>query len=114
MPMCVAPARALTGPACERSYASGAMMGGSGVSWGSGGVPEAWNTASAPTLRPGSCTGGGISPVLAPLVLHQVLEEWCEREGQPRLQGRRFLSRFADDFVIGCALEADARKSRGV
>jgi RNA-directed DNA polymerase len=58
--------------------------------------------------------GGGISPVLAPLFLHQVLEEWCERAGQPRLQGRSFLSRFADDFVIGCELEADARKSMGV
>ena len=113
MPMCVAPARALTGAAGERSYASGAMMGGSGVSLGSGGVPESWHTASAPTLRQGSCTGG-ISPVLAPLFLHQVLEEWCERAGQPRLQGRSFLSRFADDFVIGCELEADARKSMGV
>ena len=37
-----------------------------------------------------------------------------EREVQPRLKGRSFLTRFADDFVIGCELEADARKIMGV
>jgi hypothetical protein len=29
--------------------------------------------------------------------LHQVLDEWFEQEVQPRLKGRSFLIRFADD-----------------
>jgi RNA-directed DNA polymerase len=58
--------------------------------------------------------GGVISPVLAHIFLPQVLEEWCERAVQPRLKGRSVLTRFADDCVIGCALEADAQKIMGV
>ena len=53
--------------------------------------------------------GGTLSPVLANSFLHQVLEAWCEQEVQPRLKGRSVLIRLADDGVIGCALEADAR-----
>jgi RNA-directed DNA polymerase len=58
----------------------------------------------------GVVQGGVISPVLANIFLHHVLDEWFEREVRPRLKGRSFLTRFADDFVIGCELEADARK----
>jgi RNA-directed DNA polymerase len=54
--------------------------------------------------------GGLRSPVLAHIFLHQVLDEWCEREVRPRLQGRCFLTRFADDVVIGGEREADARR----
>jgi RNA-directed DNA polymerase len=62
----------------------------------------------------GVVQGGVISPVLANIFLHHVLDEWFAREVQPRLKGRSFLTRFADDFVIGCELEADAQKSMGV
>ena len=62
----------------------------------------------------GVVQGGTLSPVLANIFLHQVLDAWFEPEVQPRLKGRSFLSRFADDFVIGCALEADARKIMAV
>jgi RNA-directed DNA polymerase len=110
----VATSIALTGPAGERSYASGSMMGVDGVSLGSGCVPESWNTASALTLRQGSCKGGGIAPVLAHIFLPHGLDEWCERAVQPRLKGRSFRTRFADDLGIGCELEADAQKSMGV
>ena len=48
--------------------------------------------------------GGVISPVLANIFLHHVLDEWFEREVRPRMKGRCFLTRFADDFVIGCEL----------
>jgi group II intron reverse transcriptase/maturase len=54
--------------------------------------------------------GGVVSPVLANIFLHHVLDEWFEQEVQPRMKGRGFLIRFADDFVIGCEVEADARK----
>ena len=58
----------------------------------------------------GVVQGGVISPVLANVFLHHVLDAWFEGEVRPRMQGRCFLLRFADDFVIGCELEADARK----
>jgi RNA-directed DNA polymerase len=39
-----------------------------------------------------------------------VLDEWFERDVQPRLKGRAFLIRYADDFVMGFSCEDDARK----
>jgi len=58
----------------------------------------------------GTPQGGVISPLLANIFLHYVLAEWFVREVQPRLQGRAYLIRFADDLVIACELEADARR----
>ena len=58
----------------------------------------------------GSPQGGVISPVLANLFLHYVLDEWFAHQVQPRLKGRAFLIRYADDFVIGFAREEDARR----
>ena len=62
----------------------------------------------------GVVQGGVISPVLANIFLHHVLDEWFEQEGQPRLQGRGFLMRFADDCIIGCELQADAHRIMAV
>jgi RNA-directed DNA polymerase len=58
----------------------------------------------------GSPQGGVISPLLANVYLHYVLDVWFEREVQPRLKGRAFLIRYADDFVMGFACEEDARR----
>lgn len=58
----------------------------------------------------GTPQGGVISPLLANIYLHYVLDVWFEREVKPRLQGRAFLIRYADDFVMGFACEADARR----
>jgi group II intron reverse transcriptase/maturase len=58
----------------------------------------------------GSPQGGVISPLLANLFLHYVLDEWFEREVQPRLKGASFLIRYADDFVMGFQHESDARR----
>jgi RNA-directed DNA polymerase len=58
----------------------------------------------------GTPQGGVISPLLANLYLHYVLDEWFEREVQPRLRGRAYLIRYADDFVIGFEHEDDARR----
>jgi RNA-directed DNA polymerase len=54
--------------------------------------------------------GGAISPLLANVYLHYVLDEWWYNEVQPRLKGRAFLIRYADDFVIGFENEEDARR----
>ena len=48
--------------------------------------------------------------MLANVYLHYVLDDWFERDVKPRLQGRAFLIRYADDFVIGFACEEDARR----
>jgi group II intron reverse transcriptase/maturase len=58
----------------------------------------------------GTPQGGVISPLLANIYLHQVLDQWFERDVKPRLKGQCFLIRFADDFVIGCELEQDAQR----
>ena len=58
----------------------------------------------------GSPQGSVISPLLANIVLHHVLDEWFVKEVKPRLKGQSFLVRFADDFIIGCELEDDARR----
>jgi RNA-directed DNA polymerase len=39
-----------------------------------------------------------------------VLDVWFEQEVKPRLRGRAFLIRYADDLVMGFACEADARR----
>jgi RNA-directed DNA polymerase len=58
----------------------------------------------------GTPQGGVVSPLLANVYLHYVLDVWFEREVKPRLKGRAFLVRYADDFVIGFACEEDARR----
>jgi hypothetical protein len=58
----------------------------------------------------GSPQGGVISPLLANVYLHYVLDVWFEDEVKPRLRGRAFLIRYADDFVMGFACEEDARR----
>lgn len=58
----------------------------------------------------GTPQGGVISPLLANIFLHYVLDEWFVREVQPHMLGKCFLIRFADDFVIGCQREDDARR----
>jgi group II intron reverse transcriptase/maturase len=58
----------------------------------------------------GTPQGGVISPLLSNVFLHYVLDEWLEQEIKPRLKGRSFLVRFADDFIIGFELESDARR----
>lgn len=58
----------------------------------------------------GTPQGGVISPLLANVYLHYVLDTWFETEVRPRLKGHAFLIRYADDFVLGFAREEDARR----
>jgi RNA-directed DNA polymerase len=58
----------------------------------------------------GTPQGGVVSPLLANIYLHYVLDEWFEQQVLPRLKGRAFLVRYADDFVMGFACEGDARR----
>jgi RNA-directed DNA polymerase len=54
--------------------------------------------------------GGCISPLLSNLYLHEVLDLWFEQEVKPRMRGRAFMVRFADDAVLGFEREDDARR----
>jgi RNA-directed DNA polymerase len=58
----------------------------------------------------GAPQGGVVSPLLANVYLHYVLDVWFERDVKPRLRGRAFLIRYADDFIMGFACEEDARR----
>lgn len=58
----------------------------------------------------GTPQGGVISPLLANVYLHEVLDKWFESDVKPRLRGRAQLVRYADDFVIAFELETDARR----
>ena len=63
-------------------------------------------------VRPGTGTpqGGCISPLLANVYLHHVIDLWFVAEVQPRLGGRSGMVRYADDVVIVCEHERDARR----
>lgn len=58
----------------------------------------------------GSPQGGVVSPLLANVYLHYVLDVWFLTVVVPRLRQRAFLIRFADDFVIGFTHPEDARR----
>lgn len=56
----------------------------------------------------GSPQGGCISPMLANIYLHYVLDRWFEETVKPHLAGSAKLIRFADDFVIVFSNRASA------
>lgn len=56
----------------------------------------------------GTPQGGVISPLLANIYLHEVLDEWFVRDVRPQLQGRATLVRYADDFVFVFEQKDDA------
>jgi group II intron reverse transcriptase/maturase len=58
----------------------------------------------------GTPQGGVISPLLANIYLHEVLDLWFEREVRPRMRGRAFMVRYADDVVLCFEREVDARR----
>jgi RNA-directed DNA polymerase len=58
----------------------------------------------------GTPQGGVISPMLANIYLHYVLDSWYLESVKPRMKGRTLLVRFADDFVLGFEHKEDAEK----
>jgi group II intron reverse transcriptase/maturase len=58
----------------------------------------------------GTPQGGVISPLLANIYLSEVLDAWFEGEVKPRLRGRAFLIRYADDAVLVFSDQEDARR----
>lgn len=58
----------------------------------------------------GTPQGGVVSPLLANIYLHEVLDRWFEQVVKPRLEQKSFLIRYADDFVLVFASERDAQR----
>jgi RNA-directed DNA polymerase len=58
----------------------------------------------------GSPQGSVISPLLANVYLHYVLDLWVERVVKKRCRGRVCLYRYADDFLLGFEQEQDAER----
>jgi len=62
----------------------------------------------------GTPQGGVISPMLANVYLHEVLDVWFEDEVKPRLHGQAFMIRYADDAVLVFEREHDAHRVEAV
>jgi len=63
--------------------------------------------------KPGSPQGGVVSPLLANVYLHYVLDQWFGPRGPTSSHGRAFVVRYADDFVIGFTDDEYARRVEG-
>ena len=74
--------------------------------WLKAGVLEDLNTVIHPVS--GTPQGGVISPVLANIYLHHVLDIWFERKVKKHCKGEAFLIRYADDFVCAFRYKEDA------
>lgn len=62
----------------------------------------------------GTPQGGVISPLLANIYLHEVLDTWWERDVKPRMRGDAKIVRYADDFAMVFEREDDARRVMSV
>ena len=62
----------------------------------------------------GTPQGGVISPILANIFLHTVLDVWFAKVVRPRSQGRTALVRYADDAVMLFQSEEEARRVMAV
>src|SRR5215203_5094341 len=58
----------------------------------------------------GTGQGAVISPLLANIYLHYVLDLWVERWRRREATGDVIIVRYADDFIVGFEHEADARR----
>jgi RNA-directed DNA polymerase len=58
----------------------------------------------------GTPQGGIVSPILANVYLHYVLDLWFEKVVKPRCRGEACLIRYADDFVCAFEHQEDAER----
>lgn len=60
--------------------------------------------------KTGTGQGQPISPLLANIYLHYVLDLWFEQDVRPRLRGEAYLVRYADDFCLAFQYRDDAER----
>jgi group II intron reverse transcriptase/maturase len=58
----------------------------------------------------GTVQGGSISPLLANLYLHYVLDLWVQRWRNTRARARMIVVRYCDDFIVGFQHREDAER----
>jgi RNA-directed DNA polymerase len=58
----------------------------------------------------GTPQGSGISPLLANIFMHYVLDLWVHQWRKRQARGRVIIVRYCDDFVMGFQYKADARR----
>ncbi len=58
----------------------------------------------------GTPQGGLISPILANVYLHYVLDLWFTKAVKPKLRGESYLVRYADDFLLMFQYENEAKE----
>lgn len=69
-----------------------------------------WEKGSVSYPEQGTPQGGVISPMLSNIYLHEVLDKWFMEVVRPRMRGKAYLVRFADDAVLVFSDERDARR----
>jgi len=67
-----------------------------------------WEEGQLLPSKTGTPQGGVISPVLANIYLHYVLDIWFERKFKPKARGKVEMMRYCDDFVACCESQKDA------
>jgi group II intron reverse transcriptase/maturase len=79
------------------------------VKWLKAGVME---DGKLHVVKAGTPQGGGVSPLLANVYLHYVLDLWALQWRRRNARGQMYLVRYADDVVMGFEREQDARAMR--
>jgi group II intron reverse transcriptase/maturase len=80
------------------------------IKWLNAGVTEdgAWSDSGEGTVQ-----GGSISPLLANVYLHYVLDLWADWWRKTHARGNVIIVRFADDFIVGFQHQDDAERFLG-
>jgi group II intron reverse transcriptase/maturase len=78
------------------------------ATWLKAGILERDGTLLYPEA--GTPQGGTVSPVLANIYLHYVLDLWFERVVKPRCRGQAYIIRFADDFLCAFQYKDEAER----
>src|SRR5487761_1236994 len=78
--------------------------------WLNAGVLEdgAWSDSGEGTMQ-----GGSLSPLLANIYLHYVLDLWADHWRKTQARGNVIVARFADDFIVGFQYQDDAERFLG-
>ena len=71
-----------------------------------------WEEGQWQETEEGTPQGGIVSPVLANVYLHYVLDEWFEKEYRKSCKAKVELIRYADDFVVCFEDKGEAEKFR--
>lgn len=76
--------------------------------WLKAGVMETGNIIEKP--HQGTPQGGVISPILANIYLHNILDQWFEEVVKKHLKGESMMIAYADDFVCAFRYKEDAER----